>query len=294
MSSTSRARSRAQSSVRPQDFTLTLIGTHLRPRTRPIWSGGMVELLGAFGFSTGAARVALSRLVRGGWLDRVMEGRLSYYKLTPRTEELLAEGDRRIFSLGRPFAWDGTWTILWHSIPDARRVERSRLGRRLRFLGFGSVQDGAWISPRNREDDVAKLVDDIGVAQYVGVLLGRPAHALPVDELVSRAWNVDELVGRYEQFLIEFDQYRTKRARSRLDDRAAFIVRTRLVHEFRAFALIDPDLPDELMPRAGPRKAAAELFHTIYEGLAEAAQRHFDAVTSGPPGIEPLRPPAKR
>ncbi len=29
-------------------------------------------------------------------------------------------------------------------------LERQRLALRLRFLGFGSLQDGVWISPRDR------------------------------------------------------------------------------------------------------------------------------------------------
>lgn len=118
----------------------------------------MVELLQGFGFSTGAGRVAMLRLVRRGLLDRVREGRIVYYALTPRGDYLLAEGDRRIFSLGLEIDWDATWTVPWHSIPEERRVDRSRLGRRLRFLGFGSVQDGTWISPHNREQEVLELV----------------------------------------------------------------------------------------------------------------------------------------
>jgi phenylacetic acid degradation operon negative regulatory protein len=269
----------ARDTIQPQDLAVTLLGAYVRPRPRPVWSGGLVHLLGEFGFSTGAARVALARLVRRGLLARIKEGRLVYYTLTERSEHLLAEGDRRIFSLGIDIEWDGTWTILWHSIPEDRRVERSRLGRRLRFLGFGSVQDGTWISPHDREREVLELVEELGVEDRVGAVLGRPARSLHIDELINRAWDLKELTRRYEAFVAEFGAYRGKRLTSELEDREAFLVRTRLVHAFRQFPFLDPDLPDELMPGHRVRREAAETFHQVYDELAPPAQGHFDEAT---------------
>jgi phenylacetic acid degradation operon negative regulatory protein len=265
--------------IQPQDLAVTLLGAYVRPHPRPVWSGGMVHLLGEFGFSTGAARVALARLVRRGLLARIKEGRLVYYTLTERSEHLLAEGDRRIFSLGIDVQWDGTWTILWHSIPEERRVERSRLGRRLRFLGFGSVQDGTWISPHDRGQEILELVEELRVEERVGAVLGRPARSLQINELINRAWDLGELTRRYEEFVAAFAPYRGKRLMSQLDDREAFLVRTRLVHAFRQFPFLDPDLPDELMPRHRVRREAAETFHEVYDDLADPAQQHFDEAT---------------
>jgi phenylacetic acid degradation operon negative regulatory protein len=268
--------------IQPQDLAVTLLGAYVRPKPRPVWSGGIVHLLGEFGFSTGAARVALARLVRRGLLARIKEGRLVYYKLTARSEHLLAEGDRRIFSLGIDVQWDGTWTILWHSVPEERRVDRSRLARRLRFLGFGSVQDGTWISPHDRELEVLELVEELGIEEWVGAVLGRPARSLHIDELINRAWDLNELTARYEEFVAAFAPYRRRRLASDLDDREAFLVRTRLVHAFRQFPFLDPDLPDELMPRHQVRRDAAETFHDVYDQLSVPAQQHFDEATGRP------------
>ena len=90
-----------EAQVQPQDLVITMCGSHLRRPGARVWSGGMVELLGEFGFSTDAARAALSRLVTRGLLARVKVGRMVHYTLTPRAQELLAAGDRRIFSFGR-------------------------------------------------------------------------------------------------------------------------------------------------------------------------------------------------
>ncbi|MFZ0976706.1 MAG: PaaX family transcriptional regulator C-terminal domain-containing protein [Solirubrobacteraceae bacterium] len=267
--------------LQPQDLVVTLLGTYVRPFGRAVWSGGLVMLLREFGFSDGAARAALTRLVRRDLIARVRSGRLVHYSLTPRCERLLIEGDGRIFTLGRLPTNIGPWTVLWHQIPEDRRLERARLGRRLRFLGFGSVQDSVWVSPHDHRDGVAELLDELGVAEHAIVfvsLLGSGAGGgLPA--LVARAWDLSGLEGRYEAFCSGFDRYLAPDAPA-LSDREAFLVRTRLMHLFRGFAQLDPELPEELAPLAAPRTRAAEIFEALYTGLAASSQRHFDAVTS--------------
>jgi phenylacetic acid degradation operon negative regulatory protein len=75
----------------PQDLVLTLLGAHHVPREHgTVWSGGLVRLLAEFGFSEGAARVALSRLVARDLLAPAKRGRHVHYTLTPRTLTVLA------------------------------------------------------------------------------------------------------------------------------------------------------------------------------------------------------------
>jgi phenylacetic acid degradation operon negative regulatory protein len=261
----------------PQDLVLTLLGSCLRPReTAEVWSGGLVRLLGEFGFSAGAARVALNRLVSRDLLARTRDGRHVHYALTPRTAAVLAEGDRRIFTLGGAPRRETTWTVLWHWIPEERKLARTRLVRRLRFLGFGPVQDGTWLAPHDREQEVAKLLAEHEVGGYAGVLLGRPATSLDFAELVSRVWDLVELAERYRGFVTTFGPHRD----AVLDDRQALLLRTRLVHTFREFPFLDPELPVDLVSPPSHRAAALTLFHDLYPALAEGAGRYFDSATS--------------
>ena len=277
--------------LRPQSLVITLLGAYVYPGDRPVWSGGLVRLLSELGFSAGAARIALARLTRRELLARVRDGRLVHYRLTSRAAALLDEGDRRIFSLGRDAPPADEWTILWHSVPDERRLERGRLARRLRFLGFGSIQDGVWISPRDREREAVALLDELGLLGHAAVLVGRAAGGSDLEALVCRAWDADELTRRYRAFELAFERHR-RAARDRLDDREAFLVRTRLVHAFRQFPSLDPGLPDALVPTGGHRAGAVTLFHELYEALAEPAQRHFDAATARYEGPAQSRSPS--
>lgn len=260
----------------PQDLVLTLLGAHVRPRERAgVWSGGLVRLLEDFGFSAGASRAALNRLVGRDLLARIKDGRLVHYQLTPRTVTVLAEGDRRIFTLGRQAGRPPKWTVLWHAIPEHRRTDRNRLVRRLRFLGFGSMQDGTWIAPHDREREVAALVTELGVAEHVGVLLGKPAAEPHFAAFVARVWDLDELAGRYRAFVGQFRGY----SAGVRDDRQALLLRTRLVHTFREFPFLDPELPADLVPAPNHRDEAVRLFHDLYPALESGAQRYFDEVT---------------
>ncbi len=262
--------------LQPQDLVITLLGTYVRPFGKVVWSGGLVSLLEEFGFSHGAARVSLTRLVRRGLLARERSGRLVHYRLTARCQALLEEGDGRIFSLGSVRSTGDSWTLVWHQIPEDRRLERSRLARRLRFLGFGSVQDSVWVSPHDHVDEVVRLLGELEVSSFATVFSATPSNLAPV---VARAWDLSGLVERYESFVAEFRPFLSKRGRSRLSDLDAFVIRTRAVHLFRGFPFLDPELPEQLEPISPARTAAVSAFHALYDGLAEKSQRHFDAVT---------------
>lgn len=258
----------------PQDLVMTLLGAHLRPRDRQVWSGGLVDLLAEFGFSAGAARVALTRLVRRELLARVKDGRLVHYTVTPRSAAVFEEGDRRIFTLGTAVSEDPQWTVLWHAIPEDQKVARTRLVRRLRFLGFGPVQDGTWLAPHDREREVTGLLAELGVGEHAGVLLGSPAASLDFTAFVGRVWDLDDLSCRYQAFVRSFGGHSV----SAMTDRQALVLRTRLTHTFRQFPFLDPELPEGLVPPPVHRAEAVRLFHDLYTALAPAALRHFDEV----------------
>jgi phenylacetic acid degradation operon negative regulatory protein len=248
-----------------------------------VWSGGLVILLEELGFTNGAARVALTRVVNRGLIDRVRQGRLVHYRITPRAERVLAEGDVRIFSLGHPRDDASCWTFLWHQIPEDRRLERGRLGRRLRFLGFGSLQDSVWVSPHDHEAEVVELLDELDVAGYASVVLAPSASARGLRVVASRAWDLRGLADRYAAFTAEFGGY--VGACERLTDGQGFLVRTRLIQLFRVFPFLDPELPEDLAPLAAERERAVATFDALWGALARGAKRHFDAAVSGYPPV---------
>jgi phenylacetic acid degradation operon negative regulatory protein len=198
-----------------------------------------------------------------------------FYQLTPKAQHLLVEGDERIFHFGRTPGDTRRWTVLWHSLPEQSRTERASLATRLRFLGFGSVQDATWIAPHDREKEVIAVLGDLGVSDYAYVLVGEPAAALNVETVIDQAWNLEEVTRQYAQFVDDFSELRTKRSRANLSDVEAFVVRTQAIHRFRRFPFLDPELPDDVMPDPRVRPRVIKLFDVIFEDLRDAAERHF-------------------
>lgn len=255
---------------------MTLLGAYVWPRDdqREVWAGGLVALLSELGFREGAARVSLTRLARRDLIARRKQGRLVHYTLTDRARTVLAEGDSRIFTLGSNGQPGERWTLLWHAIPDTHRRAREALVRRLRFLGFGPIQDGTWLAVRDALTQVGDLLDELEVREHAGLMHCSPADAGDARRLIARAWDLDALAEIYAAFVAQFD------GASAVDDATAFLLRTRLVHTFRQFPFRDPELPEELIKPPERRAEAVTLFHELYSALAPAAQRHFDEVTT--------------
>lgn len=256
----------------PQDLILTLLADNVRHRLDKVWSGGLVRLLEEFGFSVGAARVALSRLARRNLISRERVGRQVYYRLTDRTEETLRAGDERIFGFGSVPQPPDAVTILWHNLPDGYRLERSRLTRRLRFNGFGSPQDGTWLAMGRREELAVELVAELGIASFSTVLRCTPATGTELQALISSTWDLPGLDAQYRWFVDRFGRINPEA----LQDCEAFWARTQLIHNFRQFLTMDPEVDERLHLYDPARQQTIDLLHDLYEALRPAAHRYFD------------------
>jgi phenylacetic acid degradation operon negative regulatory protein len=89
------------------------------------------------------------------------------------------------------------------------------------------------------------------------------------DAMVGRAWDLTGLEERYEAFLADFgDLEPGGRAE-------ALHAQTRLVHEWRRFPFLDPQLPRALLPERWSGSKAAGLFHRKHAEWQPAASRHW-------------------
>jgi phenylacetic acid degradation operon negative regulatory protein len=263
--------------LQPQDLVLTIFGSHARRPGQRVWAGGMVDLLEGFDFTTGAARTALARLVKRDLLVRTRHGRLAFYALTDRAEALLAEGDRRIFTFARTQDSPDLWTLLWHATPEDRRIVRARLSSRLRFLGFDTIQNGTWIAAHNREQEVRMLVHELEIENHAVIVTGRMTALPSLPALVDRTWDLERVHRLYESFLEEFAHLRGT-SHQHLTGREAFNTRTLLLHRFRAFPFVDPELPVALDPVRMLRQDVLATFDDLYQGLERAADEFFWSV----------------
>ena len=248
---------------------LTILGEYLLPRPEGAWQETLIGALSLLGFTPSAARQAVVRSARDGWLEGERIGRRSRMRLTPSSAALLRDGARRIYAFGRPVSWDGRWLLLTLRVPEQRRELRHQLTTQLAWAGFGSLGNGLWITPHVDREGLISSEEPAQLLSFRAELgaLGK------TERVIDEAWDLPALREHYEQFIADF-------APVAPDGPAeTFAAQTAIVHAWRRFPFIDPDLPDDLLPRDWPRQRAYELFSGRHEAWAPAAQAHFDALT---------------
>ncbi|MCC4293434.1 MULTISPECIES: PaaX family transcriptional regulator [Brevundimonas] len=225
-----------------------------------------IALLGLFDINPDAVRATLSRMRREGLLHTEKIGREVEYTLTDEMRRRLkAERDR---SLTAPSAaWSGDWTTVLYQIPESDRSRREKLKRRLIDRGFGQLNPTTWISPRDERDTLRCDLCCDGDLSVV-ILTSRTGSLERDRDLVTRAWDLDEIAGHYRGFTTEWSPVLTGRLASPSE---AFRLRTLLMSDWFHLPRHDPRLPLPLQPRGWAGQDAFALFQRLAGVLEKPA-----------------------
>jgi phenylacetic acid degradation operon negative regulatory protein len=253
--------------VNARSALFDVFGDHLRARGGAAPVASLVRLLAPLGVAPPAVRTAISRMVRQGWLTPTRVHGTPGYALTPRASRRLDDAAARIYRTSAA-DWDGQWHLLVVTPPSGRSA-RDRVRAGLSFLGYGPLDETTWIAPRPAGEADALLAGEGARAERFTA-----THDGDSAMLVSRAWDLDGLARSYLRFL---DEAATFDADLDGSDQAAFVTRSRLVHEWRKFLFTDPALPPALLPIDWPGRKAAAYFDAESSRLLPAASRFVDA-----------------
>ncbi|MED4128524.1 MULTISPECIES: phenylacetic acid degradation operon negative regulatory protein PaaX [Shouchella] len=263
-----------------QSMIFTVFGDYIRHYGSKVWIGSLIQLLKEFGHNEQAVRVAVSRMVKQGWLLSERRGAKSYYSLTSRGIDRMDEAGHRIFKF-EDHTWDGKWRMLLYKIPEEQRQLRDELRKELLWSGFGSFSASCWISPNPLEERVQTMIDKYDIREYVD-FFEAVYKSEENENLVAKSWPLSEIEEKYqtfiEQYLPSYLEHRQAMQEQRLTDADCFVVRTNLVHEYRKFLFIDPGLPRELLPASWSGREAKQLFGQYYRLLAKPASRFFESI----------------
>lgn len=266
--------SSAEPSPRPQSLMLTFFGIHVLGRDVAVSSGSVIDALGRVGVTEEAVRSTLTRMVGRGLLERHRQGRKMYFALTPRAVSVLQDGHDRVWRRGAAnLDWDGQWTLVGFSLPEAWRRERHDLRSRLTWGGFGPLQNGLWVAPGSV--DVAALLDDLGLDAHLRVFRGTVVKPTEVPAVLETAFDTAAIAAEYHAFLGRWSQ---PGAGGPDPLGSQLLLHTDWLELVRS----DPHLPAEHLPSDWPAIRAEELFHALaeeWEGVAGAeAGRTLDTV----------------
>ncbi|MBQ0864139.1 MULTISPECIES: PaaX family transcriptional regulator C-terminal domain-containing protein [unclassified Streptomyces] len=263
----------------PGSLILTFYGAY----GRELQPGGsvpvaaLIRLLGALDIDAPAVRSAVSRLKRRGLLTADRPGsKAAGYRPSPAADQLLADGDRRIYSRPEP---DGDWLLAVFSVPESERDRRHVLRSRLARLGFGNAAPGVWIAPSHLEDETRHTLDRLELAPYVDLFRGRHTGFTPTAEAVARWWDLEAIAESHRAFLAEHEPVlRRWTRRSRVPGRPAYRDYLLALDAWRRLPYADPGLPTALLPGRWPGERSAKVFGTLHEKLRDAGYAYVSEV----------------
>jgi phenylacetic acid degradation operon negative regulatory protein len=243
--------------------------------------------MGEFGLSEPAVRAAISRMLRQGWLESRKVGNRSYYSMTERGKKRLDEAAARIYKVETD-KWDGKWCIVSYNIPEERRALRDQLRKELGWMGFGMLTTSTWISPNDLGQRIKELTEAYEITEHVEIFHADHLGWSQARQLVQKCWNIDEINEKYKAFIDTFrgkyeEMAKKLRENQQVADSYCFVEKTILVHEYRKFLFIDPDLPQELLPDLWLGREADQLFQNYYRILNPGAVRFFETAYEAAP-----------
>ncbi|NJC73775.1 PaaX family transcriptional regulator [Planosporangium thailandense] len=265
-------RQREKVSASARSILLTILGEFVLPRGGEVWTGTLVDALGALDIEEKSARQALARTAAEGLLTSTRHGRKVRWNLTPAGDRLLREGTDRIYGFMRgPHAWDGRWLVLTVGVPETQRQLRHRLRTRLTWLGLGSPAPSLWVVPdASKEAAVRDIIRELDLSDRAYAWTGPSAGIGDAAKLITDAWDLDDVEKRYLSFIERFEGLTVSSGRE------AFVNQVLLIQEWRRFPFLDPDLPAELLDHDWPGPRAAAAFHNLHDRWHRRAQDEWN------------------
>lgn len=256
---------------------LTILGEFVLPHGGTAWTTSLVGAGRALGISEKNCRQAIARTGEQGLIESERVGRRVRWTLSVAGRELLEVGTHRIYEFGTTEVdWHGEWLVAHCPVPESQRALRHQLRAQLGFLGFGELSASLLVSPHaERDTDLRSVLRDLGLLADSVVFLSTTTSGAEDADLVRRAWDLDGLADAYRSFTSGYE------ARQPDSDEAAFRAVVELVHDWRRFPFIDPELPTDLLPAAWAGADAAAVFRRCHADWSPGAQRWFDELEAG-------------
>lgn len=278
----SEARASTLRRVTPARQVMTLFGDYWWNIAEPIPTGALLVALGDLGVKEPAARATLAQLTRVGVLSASRAGRRTTQQLTERGAEEIAEEAEWLETFGRiEPAWDGLWSVVAFSVPEAKRSLRHSARSRLKWLGFASLYDGVWISPADAAQEAMEQLEALEIDD-VTIMRARLHTTNPLGP--QSAWDLAATAQHYAEFL---SVLRSVDPSAR--GAAALADRSRIMLMWQRFRSLDVGLPLELLPSGWPRCTARREFVQCFNALGpEGEERMREHVTAIDPDLGSL------
>lgn len=259
---------RAQNGANSQRLLAAILGDYTFESADRFSSTAVARILAEFGVTDAGARKALSRLTERQVLVRSRVGRGTYYHVSEANLAIRLERRNRYLNFGEQREpWDGAWTVVVFSVAERERAARAALRSGLGKLGFAPMADAVWVRPDDSRDAVLRLAGHLDVR--VAVMRSTFEEGGGIDP--RQAFDLEGVRRLYEELIDDHAPIAQRLQRGLVAPAEAFVLRARLTDRWRSVVIMDPDLPEELLPDDWPRRSARRLFLELIDGLAPLA-----------------------
>jgi phenylacetic acid degradation operon negative regulatory protein len=125
-----------------------------------------------------------------------------------------------------------------------------------------------------REPEANRILDELGLSERYLSFVATSGGIGARQDLVARAWDLRAVQASYGEFIGTFAPL------DPANDRERMAAQTLLVHEWRRFPFLDPQLPRELLPAGWPGREAAALFAARHKRWQPGALRCWAGLAS--------------
>lgn len=265
--------------VQPRQLIVSLYGLFARQHEGWMSVASVVRLMADLGVDEQAVRSSIYRLKRRDLVVAEKIGGAAGYRLSDVGQEILADGDARIFGRRRATLAEG-WLLVVFSVPESERERRHQLRSELTQRGFGTVAPGVWVAPGHLETASRELIRRMELTEYVELF--RSQHVAFGDTRVNVRtwWDLDGLRSLYAAFLDVYRPVEQRWADQGVEGNstAAFAEYVEMVTAWRRLPFEDPGLPLELLPTDWIGLAAEDLFDSLRRLFADSASHHVRSV----------------
>ena len=274
--------------LRTGSLITTVFGDAIAPRGGSVWLGSLIDAMSEFGVSERLVRTSVFRLVQDGWLQSTQVGRRSYYSLSEEGRGRFEQATQKIY--GEPMSqWDDHWCLVM--LVDLDAAKKDAVRKELGWLGFGALSSSVLAHPMPDMLQMDATLQRLDVADELIVMSGLTIRNEPsMRRLAQASWNLGDIEERYKGFVKRFRPLIAAYGKNaEVAPKAAFIVRTLLIQEYRKVLLRDPQLPADLLPTNWHGAAAYQLCRNLYRAVYSQADCYLTASMETADG--PLPPP---
>lgn len=158
--------------------------------------------------------------------------------------------------------WNKSWYVVMLEVPEKERKKRDQFRSEILQFGFGLLYNSVYISPWDYREEVMQCVRKLDLEETVTFFQGITQYGDITPERARNIWNLDMVNQIYQDkwcwFTKEFQpsMHRTLEAgKNPLD---LFLLYLQLGEAVSELYLIDPMLPEELLPSSWAAKSILE------------------------------------